>query len=117
MSMLEDARRDVGPEVAETMRDRHAAGAGIDRETFDAAAAVIAAQRNLRILGVFARLSMHFGKPAYVDLIPRLWGHIRADLEHPALADVRSILDASLPPPDPAILDRLKAQCGTVPTR
>ena len=117
VSLLEDARRDVGGDTAAAMRARYRDIAGVDRDAFDAACAVMAAQRNLRILGVFARLSMHFGKPAYIDLIPRVWRHLQADLAHPALAFVAPILRAALPPPDPAILTRLKDLCGTVPTR
>ena len=88
----------------------------MDPTAFDAAYAVLGAQRNLRILGVFARLSMHFGKPHYVDLIPRVWDHLVRDLEHPALDPVRDMVLGVLPEPDGAILQRLKDQCGTVPT-
>lgn len=116
VSLLRDARRDVSAPVQARMLTRFAAAGNADPDAVAAAFAVISVQRNLRILGVFARLSMHFGKPHYVDLIPRVWGHLMTDLAHPALDPVRErILDA-LPAPSPAHLQDLKDRCATVPT-
>ncbi|SES07692.1 hypothetical protein SAMN04490244_105225 [Tranquillimonas rosea] len=115
VSLLEDARRDVSPEVQRQMVDRYVAAAGTDREAFEAGYAVMGAQRNLRILGVFARLSMHFGKPHYVDLIPRVWGHLQTDLAHPACAALAAQVRATLPEPTPDHLKTLKDKCATIP--
>lgn len=117
ISLLEDVRRDVSPEVDARMRRRFVDRSGLPEDEVSLAAAVFAAQRNLRILGVFARLSLHYGKPGYVDLIPRLWRHLQSDLTHPALAPVADLLARVLPAPSTEILNRLKAQCGTVPQR
>jgi hypothetical protein len=95
---------------------RYAAATGQAAEPFAAACAVLNVQRNLRILGVFARLSMHFGKPGYVDLIPRVWGHLARDLAHPACAGLRTAA-ADLPAPKPAVLARLRAEAGRWPAR
>lgn len=116
VSLLTDARRDVPPGLAEDMTDRFIARSGGDAEAVRAAAAVVGLQRNLRILGVFARLSLHFGKPHYVDLIPRVWNHVQNDLAHPANAPVRALVE-TLPAPDPQHLKDLKDRCGTIPTR
>lgn len=116
VSLVEDARRDVSPEAARSCLARYAAGCGIDAATLAAACAAMGAQRNLRILGVFARLSLHFGKPSYVDLIPRVWRHLQTDLRHPDLAPLAAWCAAHLPPPDPQRLTRLKDRCATVPT-
>ena len=93
VSLIEDARRDVAPELAQPLTDRffNAAGLG-DREAFDAAAAVIAAQRNAKILGIFVRLAQRDGKPKYLDLLPRVARHFIHDLSHPALAPVRAVV-------------------------
>ena len=115
VSLLEDARRDVAPEVREAMVTHYIAGSGTDAAAFRTAFATSGAQRNLRILGVFARLSMHFGKPQYVALIPRVWAHLQADLADPALADLRDFLDGVLPAPDPDRLERIRSLCGTCP--
>ena len=115
VSLLQDARRDVPPAVETAMIDRYLAGSGIVRDGFDAAYHVLGAQRNLRIVGVFARLCTRDGKAHYVDLIPRVWGLLQRDLDHPALAGVAPMIRAALPVPNPDILKSLKAKCGTVP--
>lgn len=116
VSLLEDARRDVSPEIQTQMKARYIAETATDPVGFEIAYACLGAQRNLRILGVFARLSMHFGKPHYVDLIPRVWNHLQNDLTHPVLAGIRKIVEATLPPPTPDVLKRLKDKCASVPT-
>jgi len=59
VSLLEDARRDVAPELAESMIARYLdqmyrAGATLDEEQHRAEAAIMAAQRNAKIVGIFA---------------------------------------------------------------
>ncbi len=92
VSLLEDARRDVSPPIAKAMIARYAEGARRFRE-FDEAAyrrdyAVLGAQRNAKILGIFARLIRRDGKPRYADFFPRVEGHFARDLQHPELAPV-----------------------------
>ena len=116
VSLLKDARRDLAPGLEQEMIDRFLSRSGVDPDRFAAAYAALGAQRNLRILGVFARLSMHFGKPHYVDLIPRVWAHLTASLRHSALAPLARRVADDLPEPTPDILASLKEQCATVPT-
>lgn len=115
VSLLEDARRDVAMSTRQAVIRGYLDETGTGAEALEAALAVLGAQRNLRILGVFARLSLRFGKPRYVDLIPRVWGHLARDLAHPALAAVARAA-RPLPAPEPALKQRLKDLCGTVPT-
>ena len=115
VSLLEDARRDVEPEIAIKMQNYYISRSGFDQEEFRAAYAAMGAQRNLRILGVFARLSMHFGKASYVDLIPRVWRYLQLDLSHPAMTDLKKICADLLPNPSPENLEKLKLKCGTYP--
>jgi aminoglycoside/choline kinase family phosphotransferase len=56
-------------------------------------------QRNLRILGIFARLAGRGGKPRYRALMPRVHAQIMADLAHPALSRLAPVLRRALPPP------------------
>jgi len=114
VSLLGDARRDVAPDTANAMIARYIAATGQDSDAFRAACAVLSVQRNLRILGVFARLCLHFGKPQYVAMIPRVWGHLMRDLAHPALHDLRRLTLAQLPAPTPDHLNHLRARCATV---
>ncbi|WP_424988193.1 aminoglycoside phosphotransferase family protein [Microbulbifer sp. S227A] len=108
VSLLQDARRDVSPGLQEAMIARYLAGSKDDPTRFRAAYAVLGAQRNLRILGVFARLGREYGKPHYIDLIPRVWAHLMQDLDHPALAPVADVLRETLPAPTPDNLQSLR---------
>ena len=116
VSMTRDARRAVPPEIHTRMVRRFADAMRLDHEVFARDCAVLAVQRNLRILGIFARLCLRFSKVNYVDFIPILWRHLLNDLSHPALTSLRSAVLSSLPEPTPAILEYLKARCGTLPT-
>ncbi|WP_264211762.1 aminoglycoside phosphotransferase family protein [Leisingera thetidis] len=108
VSLLQDARRDVPAGIEMHMMSRYITAAGVDESGFRTAYAVLGVQRNLRILGVFARLSQEYGKPHYVDLIPRVWDHFVRGLDHPALAPVAGLLQDCLPAPTPENLDRLR---------
>ncbi|MGJ8621799.1 MAG: aminoglycoside phosphotransferase family protein [Yoonia sp.] len=107
VSLLRDARRDVGPDTAEAMYAHFAAETGMGPD-FKTQLGCIAIQRNLRILGIFGRLSLSYGKPRYLNLIPRVWGHIMTDLADPALADLREAVLDTVPAPTTDILAGLK---------
>lgn len=97
VSLLEDARRDVDPDFAEAMLQRYIAGSGMDDADFRRMYAILGAQRNIRILGVFTRLWKRDGKPQYQAFMPRMWGLVERDLAHPALTDLRGWFDAMVP--------------------
>lgn len=113
VSVLQDARRDVSGDTQSVMVDRYIDKTGSDRNSFTAAYAVFGLQRNMRILGVFARLCLRDGKGHYVDLIPRVWGHVQTNLQHPSLAGVKPVIDSTLTAPTPEIVNQLKKKCGT----
>lgn len=100
VSLLQDARRDVSPECARAMVARYCRAAGLPQDTFLAACAAQGAQRALRILGVFARLARVDGKPQYLDLLPRVWSRLLANLDHPVAAPIRGAVLSALPAPD-----------------
>jgi len=107
VSLLRDARRDVGPDTVEAMIAYFSeqTGAGPD---FRTQLACIAIQRNLRILGIFGRLSLKLGKPRYLDLIPRVWSDIQSDLADPALHQLRQVIFDTVPEPTTTLLAGLK---------
>lgn len=114
VSLLEDARRDTAPALREAMLARYLArrpdhGA----EAFRAAYAALGAQRNLKIVGIFARLAIRDGKPRYFAMIPRVWRHLERDLGHPALGPLAAWVARHLPPPEPATLARVTALART----
>ena len=98
VSLLEDARRDVPPELAAKMRARYLAAVKTEADMFDTAAAVLAAQRSSKIIGIFMRLNLRDGKPVYLKHIPRVWGYLMRDVEHPLLRGLGGWLDRHVPP-------------------
>lgn len=109
VSLLQDVRRDVSAGVELAMIDRFRDMTGAEDHKLRTACAVLGLQRNLRILGVFARLAQDYAKPHYLTLIPRVFAHVERNLDHPALAAVAQPLADALPRPTAEILDRLKA--------
>jgi aminoglycoside/choline kinase family phosphotransferase len=98
VSLLEDVRRDVSPALVDELRARYLAGApALDRAAFEASYAVLGAQRNAKIIGIFTRLCRRDGKARYLEHIPRTWRLLEGDLGHPALAPVKAWFDRELP--------------------
>jgi hypothetical protein len=89
-SLAEDARATVPVALEAELRDRYvglrrAADPGFAIDSFSTAYAILAAQRATKILGVFARLADHAGKPLYLQHIPRMREYLSRSLAHPAL--------------------------------
>jgi aminoglycoside/choline kinase family phosphotransferase len=96
VSLLQDARRDVEPALERAMLDRYLGqvDAGPD---FEADYARLGAQRNAKIVGIFARLWRRDGKPRYLPMIPRVWAAMERDLAHPALGPVAEWFAVNIP--------------------
>jgi aminoglycoside/choline kinase family phosphotransferase len=102
VSLLEDARRDVAPEFAQAMMDLYLVasareGMARDPSHFALTAAVLAAQRNAKIIGIFARLFKRDKKPRYLAHLPRVWRYMERDLQHPVLARLKSWYERHVP--------------------
>ncbi|NNU16093.1 phosphotransferase [Parvularcula sp. ZS-1/3] len=91
VSLIEDARRDVTPGLREELYARAVSGAD-DPHAFETDYAILGAQRNAKILGLFMRLVHRDGKPRYESLIPRVRNFFLQDLARPPLAEVRGVL-------------------------
>ena len=104
VSLLQDARIDV-PEQLELalltryIKARRAADEGFDPADFAELYAIMSAQRNTQLLGIFARLNRRDGKPQYLRHQPRIWTYLSRSLAHPALAPAREWYAANVPPP------------------
>ncbi len=96
VSLLQDARRDVPEELERRMLDHYLSQADAD-DDFLADYARLGAQRNAKIVGIFARLWKRDAKPRYLSYIPRVWDALERDLRHPALAPVAAWFDANIP--------------------
>ncbi len=95
-SLARDARVDISPEleaaiVAAYVTRRIALG-NFDRAGFDAAFAIMSAQRNAKILGIFHRLNRRDGKPVYLKHVPRVEEYFARSLTEPSMAPVADML-------------------------
>jgi aminoglycoside/choline kinase family phosphotransferase len=108
VSLLADARRDVSAALRPALAARFAGATGLDAEALAADGAVLSAQRNLKILGLFARLALRDGKTAHLAHLPRVWRNLRQDLSHPALLALAAFVARHIPAPDPAALARVR---------
>ena len=87
MSLLQDARLTVSPELEAELLKRYCAGAAQIEPAFDASSfyrayAILGAQRNTKILGIFARLSMRDHKDGYLTHLPRIRDYLVRNLNH-----------------------------------
>ncbi|CAA2137224.1 tRNA (adenosine(37)-N6)-threonylcarbamoyltransferase complex ATPase subunit type 1 TsaE [Hyphomicrobium sp. ghe19] len=102
VSLLQDARLDVPETLEKQLLDHYIAinssrNPAFDEPEFRFSYAALGAQRNTKILGIFARLAMRDGKRQYLAHMPRIWGYLERDLQHEALAGLRAWYDANLP--------------------
>ena len=106
VSLLQDARIDVPSSLEDKLLQDYCARAGAHcdaaMDPFDPQAAlfryrVLGAQRNMKILGIFARLAMRDKKPHYLAHVPRIWHYLERDLCHPDLKDLKQWVDHNFP--------------------
>jgi N-acetylmuramate 1-kinase len=96
VSLLQDARRDVSVDLERAMLAYYCAEASAD-PAFGYHYALLGAQRNTKIIGIFTRLWKRDGKSRYLDFLPRMWGLLERDLDHPELADLKDWFDKHIP--------------------
>ena len=97
VSLLEDARRDVPPGLREAMVQRYLeARPDLDPLAFRISYAVLGAQRNCKILGLFSRLAVEEGKTQYLALQDRVRGYLQQGLVNPKLAPLAAWFDDHL---------------------
>lgn len=94
VSLGQDARVTVPPDLELRLLGAYAKARRANDPDFDLAAfargyAILGAQRNTKIAGIFARLDKRDGKPAYLKHLPRVETYLRRNLEHPAVAELK----------------------------
>lgn len=101
VSLLQDARIDVALELETELYETYIAAAkaepGFDAGQFAFAYRALGAQRNTKILGIFARLAQRDGKRTYLQHLPRIWGYLERNLASGALEPIRAWYDRYLP--------------------
>ncbi len=103
VSLLQDARLEVPEESERLLYARYCQGAakanaGFDQASFAKAYAILGAQRNTKILGIFARLSLRDGKNGYLAHLSRIARYLFRDLAHPDLKPLKAWYEANLQP-------------------
>jgi N-acetylmuramate 1-kinase len=96
VSLLQDARRDVSEALEADMRQHYISIANADAD-FSAHYALLGAQRNTKIIGIFTRLWKRDGKARYLDFLGRMWTYLERDLDHPNLAELKAWFDNNIP--------------------
>lgn len=98
-SIALDARVTLAPGLETLTVDAYVAGRRsldvFDADAFGEAYAIMAAQRNSKILGIFVRLDRRDGKPHYLKHLPRIRDYLRRVLVHPSLAELRELYESS----------------------
>jgi aminoglycoside/choline kinase family phosphotransferase len=98
VSLLEDARRDLAPGLAEIMLARYLDGWSTQkRETFMHWYTVLGAQRHCKVVGIFVRLCRRDGKCHYLAHVPRVLRLLESHLHQPRLAPLDDWLERYLP--------------------
>jgi N-acetylmuramate 1-kinase len=102
VSLLQDARVDVPASLEADLLAHYCTRARATDKAFDAhdlrwSYAALGAQRNAKILGIFARLAHRDGKPQYLAHIPRIWAYLARDLAHGELNELKAWFDRAFP--------------------
>ncbi len=94
VSLLEDARRDVDAKNCEKLFEYYVKKSGVSEKQFTLDYEILSLQRNIKIVGIFARLSLRDGKHSYLKLLPRVLGfvHSRLDSENVIFSDMKKLL-------------------------
>ncbi|MDB2550447.1 phosphotransferase [Rickettsiales bacterium] len=76
VSFLQDARRDVSKDIQKNMIDYYIKESNIDDQQFIMDYNILSLQRNIKILGVFARQGLEYNNIKYLNLIDRVMEYI-----------------------------------------
>ncbi|NSZ64196.1 tRNA (adenosine(37)-N6)-threonylcarbamoyltransferase complex ATPase subunit type 1 TsaE [Agrobacterium tumefaciens] len=92
-SIVQDARVTISPELQERLLS-HYLDIRRDEPSFDDASflkafAIMSAQRNCKLAGIWVRLLERDGKPGYMKHMPRTFRYLSAALSHPELAPLK----------------------------
>lgn len=97
VSLLEDARRYISGAIVKDMVRYFIEESGLDYSLSMTAFAILGAQRNSKIIGIFTRLWKRDGKPEYLKYIPRVWRLLEEDIKHPSLEKIFTWFDEHVP--------------------
>jgi N-acetylmuramate 1-kinase len=102
VSLLQDARLNVSESLERELLMTYCArakanDASFDEDRFRWIYAALGAQRNTKILGIFARLARRDNKTRYLAHMPRIWGYLERNLVHPGLTPLARWYEEAFP--------------------
>lgn len=100
VSLIHDVRRTEDYDLRKNLEAKAIKYAGFDAKLGARHAAILSAQRNIKIIGIFARMVSE-GRLHYTKYFPYLWQLVNEALAHEALAEIRDIFANYALPDDP----------------
>ena len=98
VSLLEDARRDVDPNISANMYTKFIKKLSKKEEkNFSKEYKILAVNRHLKVIGIFSRLYIRDRKKSYLKHIPRLWKLIEQNLSFNSLNELNKWIDNFFP--------------------
>lgn len=98
-SIIQDARVTISPALQARLMARYLdlrrKNPSFDETAFLKAFAIMAAQRNCKLVGIWVRLMKRDGKPHYMKHMPRTFSYLRSALEHPDLGPLRDWFESA----------------------
>jgi aminoglycoside/choline kinase family phosphotransferase len=94
VSLLEDARRDVNENNRHKLLEYYLNQSSINKASFLQDYEILSLQRNIKIIGIFARLSIRDKKDVYLNMIPRVVGFIenRLNFDNEIFSEMKILL-------------------------
>ncbi len=97
ISLIEDVRRPISLELKTSLIKYFIDATGYDSMQLDNEMAFYSVQRNLKILGIFCRLSIRDQKSQYMKFNDNAWQFINNNLKKPIMIDIYKWLKLNLP--------------------
>jgi len=94
VSLLEDARRDVSPEVVAKMIKDYLQKSNYNKEQFLTDYQILSLQRNIKIIGIFARLAIRDHKKNYLNFLPRMFEYVILRLRDDLFKDLKILFES-----------------------
>ncbi len=96
VSLLEDARRDVSADTRQKILEYYIEKSGFDASVFLCEYSILSLQRNVKILGIFSRLSKRDQKHNYLNFMPRVQTFVEARLEDKIFSEIKDLIKNDL---------------------
>lgn len=94
VSLLEDARRDLDEDNRQILFNYYLEKSSRDKSSLITDYEILSLQRNIKIVGIFARLAVRDKKNHYLSLMPRVLNFIefRLSSQNPVFSDIANLL-------------------------